>query len=241
MIVRWLTAFLDLPAPVHEAGTRFWLAATGTTLSPPRGEAGQFATLVPSDGDAYLKVQRRPADAPARVHLDLHVDDVAREAARAEELGARRLMTAGHVVFVSPGGFVFCLVSHRVEARLPAARDGVRLDQVMLDAPRDVHEAECAFWSALTGWEHRPETPEEFSELVVPAELPLRVLVQRLEEPSGEVRAHLDWAAGGGVADEVARQVALGAVEVGRRRAWVVLRDPAGLPSCVTAREPGQG
>lgn len=241
MIVRWLTAFLDLPAPVHAAGTEFWLAATGTTLSAPRGDAGQFASLVPADGDVHLKVQRRPADAPARVHLDLHVDDVALEAARAEHLGARRLMTAGHIVLASPGGFVFCLVTHRGEARVPAARDGVRLDQLMLDVPRDVHDAECAFWSAFTGWEHRPETPEEFSELVVPAGLPWRVLVQRLDEPSGEVRAHLDWAAGDGVADVVARHVALGAVEVGRRRGWVVLRDPAGLGYCVTAREPGQG
>ena len=58
MAVVWMTAFLDLPPARHAAGVGFWRAATGTTMSSPRGDAAQFATLIPPDGDAFLRVQR---------------------------------------------------------------------------------------------------------------------------------------------------------------------------------------
>lgn len=239
--VRWLTAFLDLPAPTHDAGTRFWLAATDGTLSPPRGAQGEFATVVPADGDAYLRVQRLAPDATARVHLDLHVDDVAGAARAAEALGARRLHEAGHVVLASPGGLVFCVVRHRGGRRRPRPRDGALLDQVCLDIPAARYGAECAFWAELTGWRHVPETPEEFTALVRPDGMPLRILLQRLGEPDGQVRAHLDWAAGRERDAVVARHEAWGARVEGRRRGWVVLVDPAGLRYCVTARDPATG
>lgn len=239
--MRWLTAFLDLPAPVHEAGTRFWLAATGGTLSPVRGAGGEFATVLPADGDAYLRVQRLAPDAPARVHVDLHVDDVAGAVRAAEALGARRLHEAGHVVLVSPGGLVFCVVEHRGEARRPRQRDGALLDQVCLDIPAARYESECVFWAELTGWPQVPETPEEFTALARPDAMPLRVLLQRLGEPDGPVRAHLDWAAGPDRDAVVARHEAWGARVERRRRGWVVLVDPAGLRYCVTARDPGTG
>ena len=56
MTVRWLTAFLDRPAATIDAATAFWRTVTGSTLSTPRGEHRQFATLLPPDGDAYLRV-----------------------------------------------------------------------------------------------------------------------------------------------------------------------------------------
>jgi hypothetical protein len=58
MTIQWVTGFLDFPASVFEAGRHFWLGVTGYTLSPPRGPRADFATLVPGEGDAYLRVQR---------------------------------------------------------------------------------------------------------------------------------------------------------------------------------------
>jgi hypothetical protein len=90
--VRWLTVFLDFPAGSFDAGVAFWREVTGPGLSPFRGTATEFATLLPAAGDAYLRVQRT-ADGSAGHHLDPHVDpavaSVEQAAARAEALGAR--------------------------------------------------------------------------------------------------------------------------------------------------------
>lgn len=88
MPVVWTTGFLDLPASVHARGTAFWCAVAAATPSALRGYDGQFATLVPPDGDAFLRAQRR-GNAP-RVRVDLHVDDVEPEASRASGLGDRK-------------------------------------------------------------------------------------------------------------------------------------------------------
>jgi hypothetical protein len=60
-----MTIFLDFPGDAFEAGTEFWRSAAGCGLSPFRGETGEFATLLPPDGDAYLRVQRI-VDGPGR-------------------------------------------------------------------------------------------------------------------------------------------------------------------------------
>ena len=89
--MRWLTAFLDFPADSFDAGVAFWRSVTGYGLSPSRGEDGQFATLLPPSGDAYLRVQRVVSGAGG-CHLDLHIDvtvtSLDSAAARAVELGA---------------------------------------------------------------------------------------------------------------------------------------------------------
>jgi hypothetical protein len=66
--VRWLTVFLDFPAGSFGAGVAFWREVTGSGLSPFRGAAGEFATLLPADGDAYLRVQRI-ADGPRETEM----------------------------------------------------------------------------------------------------------------------------------------------------------------------------
>ena len=55
MLFQWLTLFLDLPGQSFDAGVAVWREVTGSDLSPFRGPAGEFATLLPSDGDAYLR------------------------------------------------------------------------------------------------------------------------------------------------------------------------------------------
>ncbi|MDY7087030.1 MAG: VOC family protein [Actinomycetota bacterium] len=79
--VRWVTGLLDSPSVDVEG---FWVAVTGTVLSPRRGD---FATLVPAAGDACLRVQV-VRGAPPRAHVDLHVDDVGAAAAEVVGLGA---------------------------------------------------------------------------------------------------------------------------------------------------------
>jgi len=127
--VRWLTVFLDFPADSFGARVAFWREVTGSTLSPFRGAAGEFATLLPADGDAYLRVQR-VAGRSGGHHLDLHVDpalaSVEQAAERAVALGAKVLhRELGLVISASPGGFTFCLVRWHGEHSVPRP---VRLD-----------------------------------------------------------------------------------------------------------------
>lgn len=237
----WVSAFLDFGSGDFERGVAFWRDVTGYAVSDPRGETDQFATLVPPDGDDYLRVQHLD-DGPGRLHLDLHVTDPSISAEAAIELGGHVLVRheAGYVVLRSPGGLVFCFVSHPA-ARRPAAAawPGGRsqVDQVCLDVPPAAYDAEVAFWQGLTGWELTDLEETEFERLQPPDEQPLRWLVQRLDDDGGEVSAHLDLSADDRDA-EVARHVALGATQVVRRDGWTVLTDPVGMTYCVTGRTP---
>ena len=124
MAVRWLTAFIDLPAPVFDEGGAFWAAVTGYTLSGRRGDHEQFVTLLPDEGDAFLRLQRL-GTGPAGCHLDLHVDDVAATRLQATSLGASVKHDHGsYVVLASPAGLSFCAVPHRGEAERPSRGNG---------------------------------------------------------------------------------------------------------------------
>lgn len=83
----WISAFLDHAPGDAEAAEPFWLAVTASTLSPRRGDAAEFVTLVPPDGDDHLRMQRLAAG-PRGLHLDLHVDDVRASADRLLAHGA---------------------------------------------------------------------------------------------------------------------------------------------------------
>jgi hypothetical protein len=233
---RWLTAFIDFPASEFEAGTRFWLAATGYRLSDSRGEQAEFASLLPTDGDDYLRVQRL-GDGPTRLHLDVHVDDPWAVAEQAEAAGAE-LVDAGqhsYVVLRSPAGIVFCLVTQRLAAT-PAATswDGghdSRVDEVVFDIPADDLAAELAFWKALAGgdwWAVEGSYPFEAR----PADgwaLRLRLQPAAIARtPVGHLHIRTaDRAA------EVARLVGAGAVVTAVRDGWTVMAGPGGMSLCV--------
>lgn len=237
----WMSAFLDLAPDAFEDAVEFWRGVTGYGLSAPRGDHDEFATLVPPHGDDHLRVQRL-GQGPNRIHLDLHVADPQRAAGRATDLGATVVDDRGYVVMASPGGFTFCFVTH--PAGTPAGPadwgDGLRsaVDQVCLDIAADRWEQETDFWQAVTGWELRVSRDRsEFRRLIRPADQPLQILLQRLDEPTGATRAHLDIA----TTDrgrETVRHVALGAEVVDRRAWWTVLHDPAGSAYCLTDRTP---
>jgi hypothetical protein len=240
----WISAFLDLPATSYDGAVRFWSEVTGYAVSAPRGEHREFATLAPAEGDDYLRVQR-VQDGPGGIHLDLHVADPRAAAAAATTLGATEVADRGYVVMRSPGGFTFCFVSQPADRRPPPRvhDDGTSslVDQVCLDIPGAAYDEECAFWAALTGWEHQDlEAAPEFTRLVRPDGQPLHLLLQLLDETSGPVRAHLDLAADDRAA-EVRRHVLLGARFDAEGRGWTVLRDPAGAAYCITGRRPATG
>ena len=237
MRVRWMTGFLDSPSVEVEP---FWLALTGTVLSARR-DAGTFATAVPADGDAYLRFQVSGGQAGA--HVDLHVDDLVEGVAAAVGAGATVVREQeGLRVVRSPAGLVFCLVPWGGQARRPGAvRWGGHaslLDQVCLDVPERLFEAEAGFWGALTGWERRETDLPQFCSLRRPDGMPWRLLLQRTGSPAAGI--HLDFACDD-VDAEGERHAELGARVVRRVPGdWTTLRDPAGRKYCVTARSPYQ-
>jgi hypothetical protein len=249
MSFRWLTVFLDFPAGSFDAGVTFWREVTGYGLSAARGADGQFATLLPPAGDAYLRVQRVRGGAGG-CHLDLHVDtgagSVDAEADRAVAAGAViKHREDGLVVTQSPGGFPFCLVEWDGERAVPpplpaagGAGGASRVDTLCLDVPPQAFERELAFWSALTGQVSRPAPVPGYAALTPPEGWPARLLVQRRDSaaPGDPVSAHADF----GCTDSQAREthVALGARVTTALEYWTVLADPAGRAYCLVNRSP---
>lgn len=240
----WITAFLDFSAEHHDEGVGFWSALTGYDVSPRRGSSDEFATLVPGDGDPFLRVQEL-ADGDDGIHLDLHVADPRAAADGAVGLGATEVANHGYVVMRSPGGLPFCFVPDPEATRpAPPAWPGGHsslVDQVCIDIPAPSYDDECGFWRDLTGWEPRSSAVSpEFQSLLRPEGQPLRLLLQRLGEQTGAVRAHLDWATTDRAA-ETERHQEHGAQVVGTHSHWTVLADPVGRVYCITDRNPETG
>jgi hypothetical protein len=235
--IRRAWVLLDTPRDEAEGSWRFWALVTGSHLAPVRGAEGQFSTLLPDEGPAWVKLQA-VGDAGG-IHLDLDVEDVHAAAARAEELGAERTGSIEDTVVTmrSPGGFRFCLTTWHGESGQVRAGLSSILDQACLDVPQDHWDSERDFWAALTGWGLQESDVAGFSFLLRPADIPVRVLFQRLGEKEGPVRGHVDLACADRAAD-VARHVAAGAGVVGEGPFWTVLRDPVGRVYCLTDRSP---
>ena len=237
----WVSGFVDLDPASYDVGVAFWRDVTGWPVSAWRGEAGEFATFVPPEGDPHLLVQRLAAG-PSRIHVDLHVDDPHAAAERAVALGARVVADLGYVVMASPGGYAFCLVPHRASRPAPASEwpggHTSLVDQVCIDVPGELYEREEAFWRALTGSGIEPSPHHSEFRWLTPTEgHGTRLLLQRLDDPLGEVRAHLDLSTTDRAA-EAARHEALGATRVADFDIWTLLTDPAGLAYCITDRVP---
>ena len=239
MTVRWTYVFVDRPAPSFERATRFWADVTGTRPSGPRGERGEFTTLVPDGADACLKVQAL-GSGDGGAHVDFAVEDVGAFTAVAVEAGAS--CVAGHggwAVLRSPAGQLFCAVPWHGEAVRPPVVNGCRADQVCLGSGPSAYDAEAAFWTRLTGWTSVAGSRPEFHVLQPPAGSPARILLQRFDD-EGPASAHLDLAC----ADRTAvrtRHEELGASRVAAGPHWTVMRDPAGGVYCLTDRHPETG
>jgi Glyoxalase-like domain len=245
-LIEWVDAFVDVPTALATDFRAFWSSVTGWPESSPRGDRGQFRSLLPPQGSAYLRIQE--LDDGPRLHLDLTSADLDADAARLEGLGAIGCRSRDGVrILRSPAGQIFCLVVDD-EPRPVVPRDRwatrwddghrSRLIQICLDVPPAAHDAELDFWAAATGWARRPSSYREFTHLLAPDDVPLQLLVQRMADPGDQVGAHLDLATDD-VDGEVRRLRALGAVEVGPVGDWHVLQDPVvGLPFCVVPLRP---
>jgi predicted enzyme related to lactoylglutathione lyase len=100
-----------------EAQAGFWAAA----LRYDRfGEAGQYRSIVPREGDTgpklILQQVAEPKTGKNRMHVDVLADDIEAEAARLEGLGARRTRDEafeehGHrwIAMADPEGNEFCV------------------------------------------------------------------------------------------------------------------------------------
>ncbi len=263
MQIRWLTAFLDFGASHFGTEVTYWRAITGSTVSPPRGEHREFATLEPFSGDAHLRVQR-VQDGAGGVHLDIHVDDPRAAAIEAGELGARMIADhPTHLVYDSPAGMRFCLVpavgSPRRARPIRWPEDTISIiDQICIDVPAPLFDREVVFWSQLTGWPTQQRARAEFVALRRDPALSLGILLQRLDSAGdsdqgadiekgadtnkvpGHASAHLDLATTS-VDDEVGRHEDWGARVVARYPSWTVMADPVGRYYCITDRNPRTG
>jgi catechol 2,3-dioxygenase-like lactoylglutathione lyase family enzyme len=120
-VIKLTATVLDTPDPRGLA--RFYRDLLGWEIGDD--DAG-WVTLRPSDGGAGLSFQAEPKHTrpvwPAQdgeplmqAHLDIQVDDLETESARAEQLGAVRAdhQPQEHVrVFFDPAGHPFCLYTN---------------------------------------------------------------------------------------------------------------------------------
>lgn len=232
----WIQIFLDVPRETWGTSIDFWSGVTGWTASQARGQAGQFVTLVPPSGPGWVKLQA--IDGQPRVHLDLDAADRAAAQRLSIGLGAEpQWVYEGVPIMRSPGGLLFC---HTVGAagRLDRSDPLRVLDQVCIDIPGSLWESEIAYWRDVTGRDLTKGGEPEFAFLGEDGAV--RVLLQRLEDDEGLVRAHVDFA----VADrdaETRRHEELGAELVQVFDWWTVLRAPDGHVYCLTDRDPDTG
>lgn len=239
--VRWMQAVIDIPADRFAVGSEFWRVVSASSFGEVHPDHDEFVHLDPPAGDMHLELQRID-DGPPGVHLDLLVDDIGAATDRATDVGARVVARPGHSVLDTPGGVRFCLVPFGGEAnRAPVLEHPAAhaVDQLCLDVPADLFDADVTFWSAFTGWAPNPQRLAEFRSLDQPSSLPLRLLIQRLgAEDTIGARAHLDLSCGDHVATVVGWHETLGATVVQRRPHWTVMTDPSGMRYCLTSRRP---
>ena len=236
----WLHAVIDVPEHQLSPAAAFWGQVLGWPAAAPWTGHPELRSFEPATGTAYVHLQQ--VDAPARVHLDVEVEDLTSAVDRAVALGADHVAAYDRwQTMRSPGGLPFCFVGEgRHEVPPPVTwPDGQRsrMVQVCIDAPGTVHDAEVAFWRALLPGRWVPSPAPEFAGKWHDGASPLQLLFQRLEDEQGPVRAHLDHGTDDRDA-EVRRLLALGAEPGAIGRGWQVLRDPAGLAFCVTDNSP---
>jgi hypothetical protein len=101
---------IDVPDEGHDEELAFWDTATGAKLTLVGKFPEYHGGRLPGANGAALLVQRL-GDGPARVHLDIHTDDLDAEVARLEQAGATRVQEAhGWWIMRDPAGLVFCVV-----------------------------------------------------------------------------------------------------------------------------------
>jgi len=111
--------------------------------------------------------------------------------------------------------------------------DRLRLSGALVDVPRESHDAAVQFWAGALG--KSPVVTEKFPDYAQYDEVTPGVYFMVQATADDTRRVHLDLESED-MDGDVARLVALGATEIGRRHHWVVMRDPAGITFCIVQR-----
>lgn len=92
------------------AAARFWAEALGRPVNPDHpGTRGNYVMLEDRADEISIQIQR--VDHESRVHIDIETDDIAKEVARLEGLGATvDKQMERWVVMRAPSGQRFCVV-----------------------------------------------------------------------------------------------------------------------------------
>jgi predicted enzyme related to lactoylglutathione lyase len=100
---------IDVPAADHDGEVTFWSAALGQQLK--QGEHFPEYHGVALHGEEFGLLIQRLGQGPARVHLDIHTDDLEAEVARLEALGAEKVeFVHAWWILRDPAGLLFCVV-----------------------------------------------------------------------------------------------------------------------------------
>jgi hypothetical protein len=106
---RLCRAVIDVPGDVHDEELAFWQGAIGATLEAARRYPEYHGALLP--GQEFGILVQRLEDGPARLHLDIHTDDLDAEVGRLEQLGATRVrQVEAWWIMRDPAGLLFCVV-----------------------------------------------------------------------------------------------------------------------------------
>jgi Glyoxalase-like domain len=104
---------IDVPPGDHDRELAFWSAATGQPLTQS-DRYPEYHGAALGDQEFGLLIQRL-GNGPARVHIDIHTDDLAAEVTRLEELGAERVQQVhSWWVLRDPAGLLFCVIPEPV-------------------------------------------------------------------------------------------------------------------------------
>jgi Glyoxalase-like domain len=100
---------IDVPPADRDRELAFWSAAVGQPLT--RFDTHPEYHGAALHGQDFGLLIQRLGEGAARVHVDIHTDDLPAEVARLEELGAERVQQA-HTwqVMRDPAGLLFCVI-----------------------------------------------------------------------------------------------------------------------------------
>jgi hypothetical protein len=100
---------IDIPSADHDRELAFWSAAAGQTLTQFDRHPEYHGTAL--HGQEFWLLIQRLGQGPARVHIDVHTDNLAAEMARLEGLGAEQVQQVhSWQVMRDPAGLLFCLI-----------------------------------------------------------------------------------------------------------------------------------
>ena len=107
---RLFKVVIDVPAGDHEREVSFWAEAIGQPLPQPFDGQPEYHGAALHGQDFWLLTQRL-GEGTARVHLDIHTDDLDAEVSRLEQLGAQRVQRLkAWQVMRDPAGLLFCVL-----------------------------------------------------------------------------------------------------------------------------------